>query len=221
MFNMDYEFSQDTLRDMLHFPHGNGIAYACPLEEEWQYDAFYFWEQLTCERTSDWEGLKSSHIHSPAIRYVHRILANIIFGRINNGMVNSKELFFLHTAFAPTRVNATPFMLAHLKLLCVRGTTHFCIGGLVTSIARALGLDSELATLQPLPTPSLDIDSCRAQHLIKAKKDNIYSLMVGNLKIRSIILPCHTCTNVRNRNNWLYDLTAPELSHPAPNDIPV
>lgn len=34
IFNRDYELSQDTLGDMLYFPHGNGIAYACPLEEE-------------------------------------------------------------------------------------------------------------------------------------------------------------------------------------------
>lgn len=44
MFNVDYKLSQDTLGDMLHFPHGNGIDYACPLEEEWQYEAFRFWE---------------------------------------------------------------------------------------------------------------------------------------------------------------------------------
>lgn len=45
--------------------------------------------------------------------------------------------------------------------------------------------------------------------------------MVGNHAIRSIILPCHTHTNVTHRNNWLYDLTAPEPGHPAPNDIPM
>lgn len=45
--------------------------------------------------------------------------------------------------------------------------------------------------------------------------------MVGNREIRSIILPFHTCTNVHNRNNWLYDLTAPEPDHPSSNDIPV
>lgn len=112
-------------------------------------------------------------------------------------------------------------MLVHMQLICVRGATHLCIGGLVTSIARALGLGNELATLQPLPTPSLDIDSCRSQRLIKARRDDIYSLMVGNCEIRSIILPCHTRTYVRNRNNWLYDLTAPELGHLAPNDIQV
>lgn len=33
LFNKDYELSQDTIGDILHFPYGNGIAYACPLEE--------------------------------------------------------------------------------------------------------------------------------------------------------------------------------------------
>ncbi|KAI5433700.1 hypothetical protein KIW84_020823 [Lathyrus oleraceus] len=97
MFNRDYELRQDTLGDMLHFPHGNG---------------------------------------------------------------------------------ATPF----------------CIGGQVTSIARALGLSNKLATLQPLLTPSLDIDSCRVQRLIKDMRDDIYSVM---------------------------DMTAPEPDHPASSDIPV
>lgn len=114
LFNRDYELSQDTIGDMLHFPHGNGIAHACPLEDEWQYEAFRFKEQLIGERTSGWEGLKASHIHNPTICYVHRILANIIFDRINNGRVNSKELFFLHAAFTPTRVNVTLFMMAHM-----------------------------------------------------------------------------------------------------------
>lgn len=197
------------------------IAYACPWEEEWQYEAFHFWKQLICERTSNWEGLKASHTHNPSIHHVHHILANTIFGRINNGRVNSKELFFLHAAFASARVNATPFTLAHLQLICARGATPFCIGGLVTSIARALSLDGEIGTIQSLPKPCLDIDACRAQRLIKVRRDVIYSLMVGNREIRSIILPSHTCTDVRNRNNWLSDLTAPEPGHPAPNDIPV
>lgn len=176
---------------------------------------------MTSERTSDWEGLKALHIHNPTIRYVHRILANTIFNQINNGRVNSKELFFLHAAFASTRVNTTPFMLACMHLICARGVTPFDIGGLVTSRARALGVSTELKTLQPLPTPSLDIDSCRAQRLIKARRDDIYSLMVGNREIRSIILPCHTRTNVRNKSNWLYDLTSPEPDHLVLNDIPM
>lgn len=80
LFNRDYELSQNIIGDMLHFPHGNCIAYECPLEEEWQYEAFRFWEQLTSERTFDWEGLKASHIHNPTICFVHRIFANTFLG---------------------------------------------------------------------------------------------------------------------------------------------
>lgn len=98
MFNKEYEFSQDHIADLLHFTHGDGIACEGLLEGEWKIEVFRFWEQLTSEATSDWEGLKSTSIHNPTMRYLHRILANTIFGRVNNGKVNSKELFFLHSA---------------------------------------------------------------------------------------------------------------------------
>lgn len=67
----------------------------------------------------------------------------------------------------------------------------------------------------------MDIDSCRVQRLIKARRDGKYYFMVGNREIRSIILPYHTRLDVCNKNNWLYDLIAPEPGHPAPNDIPM
>lgn len=45
--------------------------------------------------------------------------------------------------------------------------------------------------------------------------------MAKNCAVRSITLPCSACTDVQNKNNWIYDLTTPESSHPAPTDIPV
>ena len=114
MFNVSYKFSQDQITDLLHFPHGEGWVCEGPLESDCAIDAFYFWQRLFGETTTDWEGLNSTYIHNPTIRYLHCILAYIIFGRENNGKVNSKELYFVHCALAPARVNPTPFMLAHM-----------------------------------------------------------------------------------------------------------
>lgn len=36
MFNKEYKFSQDHIVDLLHFPHGDGIACEGPLEGEWK-----------------------------------------------------------------------------------------------------------------------------------------------------------------------------------------
>lgn len=221
MFNREYEFSQNCIVALQHFPHGDGITCEGPLEGEWKIEAFHFWELLTGEATSDWEGLKFASIHNLAIRYLHCILANTIFGQVNNGRVNSKKLFFLYSALTQTRVNATAFMLAHMKCFCTRGTGPICIGGLMTFIAHALGLNNELSTLQPIDIHFLDMDACCNMRLVRARQDDRYYLMTRNYAVISIILPCSAYTYVKHKNNWIYDLTAPEPGHPAPTDIPV
>ncbi|KAI5446034.1 hypothetical protein KIW84_014034 [Lathyrus oleraceus] len=104
-------------------------------------------------------------------------------------------------------------MLAHLQSVSVRGSSPICIGGLITSITRALNLNDELATLAPLDTPFLDLDACRSTRLINNKQDGRYHLMVGNRAVNSIILPNSACTNMQDRNNWSYNLNALEPGH--------
>lgn len=40
MFNVNYEFSQDQIVDLLHFPHEEGWACEGSLESDWALDAF-------------------------------------------------------------------------------------------------------------------------------------------------------------------------------------
>lgn len=79
MFNVSYEFNQDNIVGLIHFPHGEGWAYEGPLEREWALDAFRFLQRISGETITDWEGLKSTCIHNPTIRYLYRILAYTIF----------------------------------------------------------------------------------------------------------------------------------------------
>lgn len=158
MFNRDYTFSQDHMANIFSFPHGYEYTCQTPIESEWRSNALDFWRQLTGKTTTDWEGLKATAIQNPSIRYLHHILANTIFGRENTGNVNSRDLLFIYRALSSTKVNPTPFLLAHVQTTSVRVGGPICVGGLITSIALVLYLSTILATLEPLETPFTDLD---------------------------------------------------------------
>ncbi|KAI5401002.1 hypothetical protein KIW84_065730 [Lathyrus oleraceus] len=120
MFNKDYTFSQGHMANIFSFPHGDEYACQAPLEREWEANALDFWRLLTGKTTSDWEGLKATAIQNPTIRYLHRILAKTIFGRENNGNLNSRDLFLIFCALSATKVNPTSFLLVHLQSISVR-----------------------------------------------------------------------------------------------------
>lgn len=65
------------------------------------------------------------------------------------------------------------------------------------------------------------MDACGNILLVKSRQDDRYFLMARNYAVKSIIFPCSTCTDVKNKNNWIYDLTVLEPGHPAPTNIHV
>ena len=146
------------------------------------------------------------------MRYFHRVLANTIFGRTNNHKVNQIEVFFLLCALNGFQINAAPLMLSHFHS-CVNsaGKNSFCFGGIITSLAYALGLADELLTLAPfmMPAQTLDVMYCRDSHLISPRLDGRYTLVINKNLIPNIILPCPNQINVQNFQNWRFDLNAP------------
>lgn len=147
MFNRNYSINQNQLADLLLFPHGDEFSCQHPLESEWESSTLDFWKQLTGKTTTDWEGLKATAIQNPVIRYLHRILADTIFGRENTENVNSRDLFLIYCALSETKVNQTPILLAHFQSISVRTGGPICVGELITFIALALNLGTKLSTL--------------------------------------------------------------------------
>ena len=226
MFNREYTLDQEQIAEALGFSQGDGIYYK-PFEAEddipaWEEQGLQFWEEISGEAANGWRLLYASHVHNPAIRYFHRILAHTIFGRTYNHKVTQNELFFLYCALTGSRVNAAPFMLSHFQLCAqTAGNNPFLFGGIITAIAYSLGLADEILTIAQhlMPAQFLDEVYCRDSHLILPRQgENRFTLLVNKVLVPSIILPCPHLINVQNRSRWLFNLIAPEAENNAPVD---
>lgn len=98
------------------------------------------------------------------------------------------------------------------------GTISF--GGLITFIARALHLDTELATLGPLPHRIVNLNFLKDMRLCMVRKEGGFNLMVHSVAIPCIFLPCSRRTNGHLERNWIYDLQAPPFTGPLPPNLP-
>lgn len=158
-------------------------------------------------------GLKAITIQNPAIQYLHRILASMIFGQENTCNVIYKDLFIIYYALSGKKVNLTPFLLGHFQSTRVRTGGPICVGVLITSIALALNIGTKLAMLELLETLFFDLDYCRSMRLIKNKLDDKYFLMISNREVGGVTLPCVERINVRMSANWSFDLNSPKPNH--------
>ena len=55
----------------------------------------------------------------------------------------------------------------------------------------------------------LDIEYCQFGHIVKARRDGRYNLVVQHKIIPGIILPNPNITRIDIAANWIYDLQAP------------
>lgn len=88
-------------------------------------------------------------------------------------------------------------MLAHMDKIARKKRGGIIFGGLITSIALALGLEKEVVQL-------ILIDMCLSQNLVELKIRNEYYLMINNEVIKNIVLLNLTPTNVHVNKIRLY-----------------
>ncbi|CAJ2637544.1 unnamed protein product [Trifolium pratense] len=203
MFNHDYTFSFHDMADLLHFPHTHVVCEVTD-DELWSKTFVYMWKALTGKNTTSFEGNRASAIHNPAVRYFRQLLAGTIFGRANSNKVNSKELYYLFAFVKKIKINSVPFMFNHMRSIVTsqRGTITF--GGLITTIAKAIGLEHQLRNLPSLPISSIDFDMVKSMKLVKEAKDGHLYLMINNSVFREFVFPNPERTDVRGFNNFLY-----------------
>lgn len=198
LFNVEYVFTFSQLANLIQFPHGDDVVCEVPDTEGWHHAFQPFWRVITGTVTHNFKGNKATLIHNPAIRYFRQIWACTIFGRSNSNKVNEKELFYLFATFVPQNVNTVPFMFSHMQAIVNARRGPIIFGGLITSIARVLGLEDKFSCLTPLPPRAIIIDRTRSMKLVKRRQDSNFHLMVANSVFQDFILPNPIRTDVRN-----------------------
>ena len=206
LFGKDYDFNHDEIGNLLHFQTSLRAADKVPTDGPWTHNFGYFWRRLTGDYATKMAGKKSSHIHNPAIRYFHRILAHTVFGRgESTGTVNMRELYIINCVFKPREFHTAAFMLTHMDMIANASSGGIAFGGLITSLAYALGLGARVEQLPVLEGSVLvNLSSCLNQKLVKMQGQNEYILCIQGEMVNHIVLPNPSVADVRNEENWLY-----------------
>jgi len=205
LFGQNYLLSHNEIGNLLQFQTSLQSVDGVPSQGPWTTEYGQLWKKLTGALATSADGNKSSRIHNPAIRYFHRVLAHIIFGRGDStGVVNLRELYIIHCVFAHKQVNSAAFMLAHMFKMAISGNGPIAFGDLITSIAYALGFRERIVQLAPVQGNMLiDLSSCLSQKLVK-REGEVFCLMIHNEIESRIKLPNPTITDVTDEENWIY-----------------
>ncbi|KAI5402442.1 hypothetical protein KIW84_050165 [Lathyrus oleraceus] len=105
-------------------------------------------------------------------------------------------------------------MLSHMQVIINAKRGPIIFGGLITSIARVLGLKEKFSRLTPLLHHAIDIDMARSMKLVKRRSDGKFNLIIANNVLQEFILPNPNRTDVRNPDNYCY------TNDPVPNQVP-
>ncbi|KAK2368340.1 hypothetical protein QL285_081541 [Trifolium repens] len=84
------------------------------------------------------------------------------------------------------RINTVPFLFSHMHSLVTAKNEKILFGGLITTLAKALGLGPQLRNLPHIPPRLIDEDMVRSMNLVRLRSDDRFDLMISNrLQIRS------------------------------------
>ncbi|KAL6506209.1 hypothetical protein OROGR_024390 [Orobanche gracilis] len=89
---------------------------------------------------------KGSSLRNPVLRYLHKVIANTIYGRKETGLITLRELYIL-THMLHGTIPATGAMLAeHFDDVATKPKGEIWVGGLITPIALHFGISLDQRT---------------------------------------------------------------------------
>ncbi|CAI9290949.1 unnamed protein product [Lactuca saligna] len=166
-----------------------------PQNQEYQdflrYPDANFWMQISGLATFNPSRQRAKHIVHPCWRIAHRVLTTSIFGRLEPGQINRCELFFLRSMRRALPLSFSGFFLDKCDSIRQRSSGEIFIGGLITIIGRAVGLDFPDPEYIPVDTPPnflLDCDTLIRMEMLLDRGTRTYSWLDSD-KAPVYILP--------------------------------
>ena len=150
-----------------------------------------FWMQISGLPTFNPSRQRAKHIVHPCWRIAHRVLTTSIFGRLEPGQINRCELFFLRSMRRALPLSFSGFFLDKCDSIRQRSSGEIFIGGLITIIGRAVGLDFPAPEYIPVDTPPnflLDCDTLIRMEMLLDRGTRTYNWLDSD-KAPVYILP--------------------------------
>jgi hypothetical protein len=194
-----------------HFCDEMDFANAWSIHDSWNYDlrsvdyqpaALY--ERITGLRQFCSRFNKASNIHNPVLMYLQRVMACTISGRTELRNTRTDDLFMLWVMLNNHPVNTCYYFLDYLASVGTRsdGKGEIVVGGIITYIARKLGVGEDQGINWIEGNNRLNIETLISMNFIKPHLPMAYALKL-NVPLL-FILPNPSWTNTEVEENGLY-----------------
>lgn len=138
-----------------------------------------FWMEITSETRFSPNNARASSISNLCIQYVHRILANTIFGKGDrDGMVHQTELLILWSMLYDFRINISFYIVKQFTKVACTTRGAIVLGGLITLIVLTLDIDI-FGMRHSTGGTHINIDACIVIRMI-ARQENGDCLLFKN-----------------------------------------
>lgn len=216
-----YRFNHRELAELLGFQHGPHVFIEVSRNNDMQLELDGFWGSLTEDYPPDYERMNYTIIHNPTIRYFQMVLAQTFFGRCENmELVSKEDLFIIFSVFQSRPINSAAFLLSSLDKIANSTRGYILVGGKITHIALALGLNNQIENLVLIHGHNLiDIEHCLNKSLVRREGSNEFKILIGREVVYHIVIPDPKRMSVHNHENWLYRLED-HGETPTPTETP-
>lgn len=209
LFNNDHVLNLEEFNSIFSLPVGGDRR--LPIA----FRAGSFWNEISAIGAGAYDSskAKASALVNPCFRYLHRVMANTLFGRgDSDGSVRQDELLFLWAMLHGVHLDTGSHMVRHLLKVAKKGDGSIVIGGLITAIAHHFDYDLE-GFAEADGRTRIDLTACIAMKMIVREEDS-YCLVIPNRQ-HPLPLPNPTAISPRNPANW----RVPTADEPEPINV--